>query len=147
VERKRCLLIGDFARGLADTIGVLPGRGGGKMPARRRQLAPNDWDSYNKWAVILSTKLPEYAGERPGTVSLYEEAASLYAKAADRPPVQQRSRFRCGANWAGVLVQAAHVSSNREVKVRLLRESLRNLTGRRRCNPTRPALTRCGELR
>ena len=87
------------------------------------ELAPNDWDSYNKWAVILSTKLPEYAVNDQARFALYEEAASLYAKAADRARFSSEVGPVC-ANWAGVLVQAAHVSSNREVKVRLLRESL-----------------------
>lgn len=86
-------------------------------------LAPNDWDSYNKWAVILSTKLPAYAVDDQARFALYEEAASLYAKAAER------ARFSSeigpvNANWASVLVRAAHISSNEEVKVGLLRESL-----------------------
>ena len=87
------------------------------------ELAPNDWDSYNKWAVILSTKLPEYAVNDQARFALYEEAASLYAKAAERARFSSEVGPVC-ANWASVLVQAAHISSNQEVKVTLLRESL-----------------------
>ncbi len=87
------------------------------------ELAPNDWDSYNKWAVILSTKLPEYAVNDQARFALYEEAAALYAKAAERARFSSEVGPVC-ANWASVLVQAAHVSSNREVKVTLLRQSL-----------------------
>jgi tetratricopeptide (TPR) repeat protein len=89
---------------------------------RAAELAPGDWDSYNKWAVILSTKLPEYAVNDQARFALYQEAASLYAKAAERA----RFSSEVGpvyANWAGVLVQAARISSNREVKVTLLREA------------------------
>jgi tetratricopeptide (TPR) repeat protein len=87
------------------------------------ELAPHDWDSYNKWAVILSTKLPEYAVNDQARFALYQEAASLYAKAAERA----RFSSEVGpvyANWAGVLIQAAHISSNQEVKVTLLRQAL-----------------------
>ncbi|MGD0059681.1 MAG: hypothetical protein ABSD58_09720 [Verrucomicrobiia bacterium] len=87
------------------------------------ELAPNDWDSYNKWAVILSTKLPAYAVDDPARFALYKEAAALYAKAAARARFSSEVGPVC-ANWASVLVQAAHVSSNQEVKVTLLRESL-----------------------
>jgi tetratricopeptide (TPR) repeat protein len=87
------------------------------------ELAPNDWDSYNKWAVILSTKLPEYAVNDQARFALYEEAASLYAKAVERARFSSEVGPVC-ANWASVLVQAAHISSNQEVKVRLLRQSL-----------------------
>jgi len=87
------------------------------------ELAPNDWDSYNKWAVILSTKLPEYAVDDPARFALYKEAASLYAKAADR------ARFSGDvgpiyANWANVLVQAARITTDRDTKLSLLREAL-----------------------
>jgi tetratricopeptide (TPR) repeat protein len=87
------------------------------------ELAPDDWDSYNKWAVILSTKLPAYAVNDQARFALYEEAGSLYAKAAERARFSSEIGPVC-ANWASVLVQAAHVSSNQEVKVTLLRESL-----------------------
>jgi tetratricopeptide (TPR) repeat protein len=87
------------------------------------ELAPNDWDSYNKWAVILSTKLPEYAVGDPARFALYKEAAGLYAKAADR------ARFSGDvgpiyANWANVLVEAARITTERDVKLSLLREAL-----------------------
>jgi len=87
------------------------------------ELAPNDWDSYNKWAVILSTKLPEYAVNDEARFALYKEAASLYAKAADRARFSSEVGPVC-ANWASVLVQAAHITSNQEMKVTLLRQSL-----------------------
>jgi tetratricopeptide (TPR) repeat protein len=87
------------------------------------ELAPTDWDSYNKWAVILSTKLPAYAVNDPARFALYEEAASLYAKAAERARFSSEVGPVC-ANWASVLVEAAHIASNQEVKVTLLRESL-----------------------
>jgi tetratricopeptide (TPR) repeat protein len=87
------------------------------------ELAPNDWDSYNKWAVILSTKLPEYAVNNQARFALYEEAGSLYAKAAARARFSSEIGPVC-ANWGSVLVQAAHISSNQEMKVTLLRQSL-----------------------
>jgi tetratricopeptide (TPR) repeat protein len=87
------------------------------------ELAPDDWDSYNKWAVILSTKLPEYAVNDQARFALYKEAASLYAKAAERARFSSEIGPVC-ANWASVLIQAAHVSSNQELKVTLLRKSL-----------------------
>jgi hypothetical protein len=87
------------------------------------ELAPKDWDSYNKWAVILATKLPQYAVDDPARIALYKEAASLYARAVDR------ARFSSDvgpiyANWANVLVQAARITTNRDVKLSLLREGL-----------------------
>jgi tetratricopeptide (TPR) repeat protein len=87
------------------------------------ELAPNDWDSYNKWAVILSTKLPDYAVDDPARFALYKEAAALYAKAA----VRARFSGDVGpiyANWASVLVQAARIAPDRDVKMSLLREAL-----------------------
>lgn len=87
------------------------------------ELAPDDWDSYNKWAVILSTKLPDYAVNDQARFELYKESATLYAKAAER--VRFSSEIgSVYANWADVLVRAARVSSDRNVKQSLLREAL-----------------------
>jgi tetratricopeptide (TPR) repeat protein len=99
------------------------------------ELAPNDWDAYNKWAVVLSTKLPVYAVDDQARLALYQEAASLYAKAAERA----RFSGEIGpvyANWANVLVEAAHISSNREVKVTLLRQSLEKFARSARAQPS-----------
>ncbi|HVM61591.1 MAG TPA: hypothetical protein VMV72_12075 [Verrucomicrobiae bacterium] len=98
------------------------------------ELAPNDWDSYNKWAVILSTKLPDYAVNDQARLALYQDAASLYGKAAER------ARFggEIGpvyANWASALVQAAHLSSNQEAKVTLLREALERFNRSAKAQP------------
>jgi tetratricopeptide (TPR) repeat protein len=87
------------------------------------ELAPDDWDSYNKWAVILSTKLPDYAVDDQARFKLYTEAASLYSKAADH------ARFSgeigpAYANWANVLVRASRVTTDRDVKLSLLHEAL-----------------------
>ena len=90
---------------------------------RAAELAPDDWDAYNKWAVILSTKLPDYAVNDQARFELYKEAASVYAKAADHA----RFSSEIGpvyANWASALVQAARVSTDRQVKQLLLREAL-----------------------
>ena len=115
------LLIGDLP---ADSRTRLACYQGAVEKCRKAaELAPNDWDSYNKWAVILSTKLPEYAVDGQARFALYEEAAALYAKAAERARFSSEVGPVC-ANWASVLVQAAHISSNREVKVTLLRQSL-----------------------
>ena len=90
---------------------------------RAAELAPDDWDAYNKWAVILSTKLPDFAVTDQARLELYKEAASVYAKAADHA----RFSSEIGpvyANWASALVQAARVSTDREVKQSLLHEAL-----------------------
>jgi Flp pilus assembly protein TadD len=115
------LLIGDLP---VDTRTRLACYQGAVEKCRKAaDLAPNDWDSYNKWAVILSTKLPEYAVDNQARFALYQEAASLYAKAAERARFSSEIGPVC-ANWASVLVQAAHTSSNQELKVTLLRQSL-----------------------
>ena len=98
------------------------------------ELAPNDWDSYNKWAVILSTKLTDYAVNDQARFNLFKESASLYAKAADHA----RFSSEVGpvyANWADVLVRAAHVSTDNDVKLSLLREALGKFDRAARARP------------
>jgi len=98
------------------------------------ELAPNDWDSYNKWAVILSTKLTAYAVNNQARFDLYKESASLYAKAAE----YARFSSEVGpvyANWADVLVRAAHVSSDNAVKLSLLHEALEKFDRAARARP------------
>jgi tetratricopeptide (TPR) repeat protein len=102
------------------------------------ELAPDDWESYNKWAVILSTKLPDFAADDPARYQLYTEAAALFAKAADR------ARFggEIGPmydNWAGALVHAARVSTDREEKQSLLREAVDKFERAARAHPGAPA--------
>ena len=90
---------------------------------RAAKLAPDDWEAYNKWAVILSTKLPDYAVNDQARFELYKEAASVYAKAAEHARFSSEVGPVC-ANWANALVQAARVSTDRQVKQSLLREAL-----------------------
>ncbi|MGD1018605.1 MAG: hypothetical protein ABSA12_04725 [Verrucomicrobiia bacterium] len=115
------LLIGDLPVDARTRLACY--QGAAEKCRQAAELAPNDWDSYNKWAVILSTKLPAYAVNDPARFALYQEAASLYAKAAERA----RFSSEIGpvyANWASALVEAARISSNQEVRAGLLRESL-----------------------
>jgi len=98
------------------------------------ELAPNDWDSYNKWAVILSTKLTDYAVNDQARFGLYKESATLYAKAAEHA----RFSSEIGpvyANWADVLVRAAHVSNDNAVKLSLLHEALEKFDRAARARP------------
>jgi Flp pilus assembly protein TadD len=86
-------------------------------------LAPQDWEPYNKWAVVLTTKLADFAANDTARYDLYKEAATLFAKAADR------ARFSdelgpAYANWGSALVRAARVSTDVEDKKALLREAL-----------------------
>ncbi len=98
------------------------------------ELAPDDWESYNKWAVILSTKLPDYAVNDQARVQLYQEAATLFAKAAERARFGSEISPVCD-NWAGALVRAAHVSPNRETKQSLLRTALEKFERAARAQP------------
>ncbi len=98
-------------------------------------LAPDDWEPYNKWAVILSTKLPDYAADDEARYHLYTEAASLFAKAADRA----RYSGEIGPvydNWASALVRAAQVSPDREEKQSLLREALEKFERAAKAHPS-----------
>jgi tetratricopeptide (TPR) repeat protein len=98
------------------------------------ELAPDDWDSYNKWAVILSTKLPDYAVTDQARFELYKEAASLYAKAADHA----RFSGEIGpvyANWANVLVRASRVTTDKDVKLSLLHEALEKFDHAAKAHP------------
>ncbi len=97
-------------------------------------LAPDDWESYNKWAVILSTKLPDYAVNDQARFQLYEEAAALFAKAAERARFSGEISAVCN-NWAGALVRAAHVSIDRESEQSLLREALEKFERAARAQP------------
>jgi tetratricopeptide (TPR) repeat protein len=87
------------------------------------ELAPEDWEPYNKWAVVLSTKLADFAVDDKARYGLFKEAASLFAKAADRA----RFSSELGpayANWGSALVRAARVAPDVEEKKALLREAL-----------------------
>jgi tetratricopeptide (TPR) repeat protein len=98
------------------------------------ELAPDDWEAYNKWAVILSTKLPDYAVNDQARFQLYREAATLFAKAAERARFSGEISPVCN-NWAGALVRAAHVSPDRESEQSLLREALEKFERAARAQP------------
>jgi tetratricopeptide (TPR) repeat protein len=97
-------------------------------------LAPDDWESYNKWAVILSTKLPDYAVNNQARLQLYKEAAALFAKAADHARFGGEISTVCD-NWAGALVRAAQVSTDRVAGQSLLREALEKFERAARAQP------------
>ena len=102
--------------------------------SKAAELAPDDWESYNQWAVILSTKLPDYAINDRARFQLYKEAAALFAKAAEHARFSGEISPVCN-NWAGALVRAAHVSTDREVKHSLLREALEKFERAARAQP------------
>jgi tetratricopeptide (TPR) repeat protein len=73
------------------------------------ELAPTEWEAYNKWAAILSTKLGEFTADDATRLRLYQEAADLFAKAAEH------ARFSgelsaVYSNWGSALVRAARLS-------------------------------------
>ena len=90
---------------------------------RAAQLDPKDWETLNKWGVILSTKLPDFAVDDKARVQLYKEAAQHFADAA------QNARFSSEigplySNWGSALVRAARLAPNPEDKMQLLSEAI-----------------------
>ena len=86
------------------------------------ELAPTEWEAYNKWAAILSTKLSDFASDDPTRVNLYREAASLFAKAAEFA----RFSGELGpvyANWGSAIVRAARITPDLAEKKALLTEA------------------------
>jgi tetratricopeptide (TPR) repeat protein len=87
------------------------------------ELAPQDWETYNKWAAILSVKLPEFAMDDKARLRLYQEAADLFSKAAERA----RFSGEVGpvyANWGSALVRASRMTTDVAQKQSLLRDAM-----------------------
>lgn len=87
------------------------------------ELDAVDWEPYNKWAAILSTKLVDFAVDDKARLQVSKEAAGLFGKAADRA----RFSSELGpayANWASALVRAAKLTTDVEEKRSLLHEAL-----------------------
>ena len=90
---------------------------------RAAQLDPKDWETLNKWGVILSTKLPDFAVDDNARVQLYKEAAQHFADAA------QNARFSSEigplySNWGSALVRAARLATSPAEKTQLLSEAI-----------------------
>ena len=86
-------------------------------------LSPQEWEPYNKWAAILSVKLPDFAVDDKARFKLYNEAAALFAKAAERA----RFSGELGpvyANWGSALVRGARMTTEVSQKQSLLREAM-----------------------
>ena len=90
---------------------------------RAAQLDPHDWETLNKWGVILSTKLPDFAVDDKARVQLYKEAAEHFATAA------QTAQFSSEigplySNWGSALVRAARLATSPDEKTQLLGEAI-----------------------
>ena len=90
---------------------------------RASALDPKDWETLNKWGVVLSTKLPDFAVDDNARVQLYKEAAQHFSDAA------QNARFSSEigplySNWGSALVRAARVAPSPDEKTRLLTEAI-----------------------
>ena len=86
-------------------------------------LAPREWEPYNKWAAILSVKLPDFAVDDKARFKLYQEAAGLFAKAAERARFSGELGPVYG-NWGSALVRAARMTTDLSQKQSLLRDAM-----------------------
>ena len=87
------------------------------------ELGPAEWEPYNKWGAILSTKLVDFAVDDKARLQVCKDAAELFGKAAERA----RFSSELGpayANWASALVRAAKLTNDVDEKKSLLREAL-----------------------
>jgi len=101
---------------------------------RAAQIDPADWETLNKWGVILSTKLPDFAVDDNARVQLYKEAARRFADAA------QNARFSSEvgplySNWGSALVRAARLAITSEEKTKLLTEAITKFEASARALP------------
>ena len=115
------VLIGDLPVEPSVRLGCY--RGAVEQCRKLTEIDPDGWEGYNKWAVILSTKLPDFAVSTEARQRLFLEAADLLAKAAERA----RASGDLGpvyANWGGVLVRAFRETSDSGRKQSLLRDAL-----------------------
>ena len=101
---------------------------------RAAQLDPSDWETLNKWGVLLSTKLPDFAVDDKACVQLYKEAAQHFADAS------RGARFSSEigplySNWGSALVRAARLATSPEEKIQLLTEAITKFEASARALP------------
>ena len=101
---------------------------------RAAELGPNDWETLNKWGVLLSTKLPDFAVDDNACIQLYKEAAQHFADAA------RSARFSSEIsplflNWGSALVRAARLATSPEEKIQLLTEAITKFEAAARALP------------
>ena len=101
---------------------------------RAAELGPNDWETLNKWGVLLSTKLPDFAVDDNACIQLYKEAAQHFADAS------RTARFSSEIsplflNWGSALVRAARLATSPEEKIQLLTEAITKFEAAARALP------------
>ncbi len=104
---------------------------------RAAELAPTDWETLNKWGVLLSTKLSDFAVDDNACIQLYKEAAQHFSDAS------RQARFSSEIsplylNWGSALVRAARLATSPEEKIQLLTDAISKFEGAARALPNYP---------
>lgn len=89
---------------------------------RATEIAPQDGEGYNKLAMLLATKMPEFAVNDRVRFTLYKEGAEFFGKAA-RQLTFSGEVAPAYANCGNALVQAAQFTNDPTQKESLLREA------------------------
>ena len=87
------------------------------------ELEPRNWNAYNKWAGILTAKLPEFAANDEARVELHLTAAGLYSNAVERATFSGDVGSAC-VNWGAALVRSARATKTNTEKQDRLRQAI-----------------------
>lgn len=87
------------------------------------ELGADDWEPYNKWAVILSMKLPPFTVNEKARLQLFLEASDLFSKSVERARFSGE-RGPVFANWGSALTGAARLTTDSMQRQTLLRNAL-----------------------